>query len=145
MPGITNPTEGYFKDGNWGWDGTQWRKGAIPFAYTSQWYENLGTAAAAGGIYTQNSTAVPAGYIYVIQAMSIENETGARGMARLYVRPSGLYCCIGYVLTPAQYQPTFFTGQVVLKAGDIVTVQQFATVAGDDIRAVVIGYKVAIV
>jgi len=145
MPGITNPTEGYFKDGNWGWDGTQWRKGAIPFAYTSQWYENLGTAAAAGGTYSKNSAVVPAGYIYVLQALSIENDTGGRGMARVFARPSGLYTCLGYTLAPAQFQPTYFSGQVVLKAGDTVLVIQLATVAGDVIYASVIGYKVAIV
>lgn len=145
MPGITDPAEEYFKDGSWGWDGTRWRKGAIPFAYTAQWYENLGNASAPGGTYSVNSTAVPAGYIYVLQALSIENDTGARGMARIFARPSGLYTCLGYTLAPAQFQPTYFSGAIVLKAGDTVLVTQLATVAGDAIYASVIGYKVAIV
>jgi len=141
---ITDPTEAYFKDGGWGWDLTRWRKLALLFGYTDRWAENLGTAAAPGGTYTGAGTAVPAGYVYVLQALSIANNTGARGMSRVWIRSATYFCFLGCVATPAQYEPCYFSGAIVLKEGDYAVVQQADAVAGDVIYAAAVGYKMKI-
>ena len=49
------------------------------FAVNDRWNEWLGGTQSGAGAYTKSSTAVPAGYIYVLQFVFMSNQTGARG------------------------------------------------------------------
>jgi len=142
MPGITNPAEPFFKDGVWGWDGSDWQKAGIFLNYSDRYAVNLGQVGVAGGLYSATSGAVPAGKVYVINSVSMNNQTGARGAAVVHFRVAGLYATVAFTLAPLQYEPTVWNGAVALKQGDFIQVQQLATVAGDTIIACGLGYIV---
>lgn len=144
MPGITDPTEAYFKDGQWGWDGTQWRKLGLLWGFSEHYFENLGGTKDGDGTYETSSTAIPADYIYVVQCVLICNENAARGMARIALRPANEFHAIAYKLTPARYEPTVWEGAIALHEGDQVSVQQLSCINGDVLRASIWGYKMKI-
>ena len=66
MPGITDPTEAYFKDGQWGWDLTQWRKLPLVFGYTGKLVATVLNSNLAAGNPALNTGTVGAGYIWII-------------------------------------------------------------------------------
>lgn len=77
MPGITDPTEAYFKDGTWGWDGTQWRKLAMVWGYSERYAEiELEEDVSAGDVTLTFST-VPDGEVWVVGVFSAYLFTGS--------------------------------------------------------------------
>ena len=144
MTGITNPTEEYFKDGLWGWDGTQWRKAGIPFWYRASYFENIGGTATSTE-WSKYSTAVPTGYVYVVSAVSLRNETRAPGRAEFFLyNDAGQYLHLAWVASLAQYQPLIWTGNIILAAGWRIRVLMVAIQSGDTISGGIAGYEVAI-
>lgn len=144
MPGITDPAQPHFKGGLWGWDLSQWRRLAQIFGYTDRWVENLGGTKSGAGLYSVDGTAVPSGYVYVVQALSLGNMSGARGALFLKVISGATVIGLGYIATPVQYQAVISLGVIVLKEGDAVRVQQLACLDGDVLQGGVWGYKMAI-
>ena len=144
MTGITNPTEEYFKDGVWGWDGSRWRKLGLALWYYESYTENLGTTASGSDLCIWSS-AVPAGYIYIINAASIRNTTRAVRQAEILIRTdTNIETFIGCLVSPAQYQALTFTGNVVLSSGWRIFMTMSDCSADDIIQAGVAGYKVKI-
>lgn len=144
MTGITNPAEEYFKDGQWGWDGTAWQKLNLLFGVQDRWMENLGGTKSGAGSYIKLSTAVPAGYIYVVQILAAYNATTAPDYISLYLNDSATNYLIAKVLTPGVGIPLYVAGQYVLKAGDMVRVLVAGCLDGDVIGAFVWGYKMKV-
>lgn len=144
MSGPTNPTEIYFDKGQWGWDGTLWRKLNLTWGYNDRWVENLGTPADAGGGYFKASTAVPAGEVWTLQSIALSNQSGVRGIAFLGLICGGVTCILACNAAPPLNIPVLVTGAFTLKAGDIAFVQQLATVLNDVIVASVTGYKMKV-
>jgi len=144
VTGITNPTEEYFKDGAWGWDGTQWRKLALLWGYTERYAENLGGTKSGDGTYEQSGTVVPSGEVWVVECISLYNHSGARGAIALQVNDGTTNYAVTRNLTPVQYELVSFIGRLTLEAGDKVLVQQSACLDGDVLRGVAWGYKMAV-
>jgi len=144
MPGITNPAEAFFKDGTWGWDGTQWRKLPLVWGYSKIWDENLGGAGPTG-TYSATTSAIPADEVWVLQAVSLRNYTRAPASIQIYIaRASGGVVFLGFDSAPALAVPLLVTGTFVLRTGDTVWVAATSCVVGDTMQGGVVGYKMAI-
>ena len=144
MTGITNPTEEYFKDGLWGWDGTQWRKLGLALWYYEPYSQDLSCTASSStpGVW---SSAVPNGYIYIVNAASIKNATRAVDRAEIRVySDTNVNTYLNCLLSPAQHQPAIFTGQLVLSPGWKIFMTMIGCSVDDVIQAGVAGYKVKI-
>lgn len=100
----------------------------------------LGGTKVGAGEYTQSSTAVPAGYVYVLQFVFMSNQTGARGRIILRADDGTNNYSFEFVSAPARYEVVSYTGALVLKAGDTVKVSQTSCLDGDVIQAGVWGY-----
>lgn len=142
--GITDPTEPYFKNGGWGFDGTVWRKNNLLWGYHDRWYEDLGGDRDGDGTYTAHSTAVAAGYVHVVEFVSFRNITGSRGAVQLRAKVGVLFWILKYNATPVLNVPDIAYGPFTLKEGDQVTVRQSACLDNDELEAVVWGYKMRI-
>jgi len=144
MTGITNPTEEYFKDGLWGWDGTQWRKLGLALWYYEPYSEDL-SGTATGSSYVARSTTVPTGFVYIVNAASVGNFTRAAEYAeiRLYTDTDAMIYLV-QVISPALYQPAIFTGNLVLSPGWTIYLRVDGCAVDDTILAGVAGYKVKI-
>ena len=144
MSGITDPTEEFFKDGLWGWDGTQWRKLGLALWFHATYSEDL-SCTASSSTPSVWSSAVPAGYIYVVSSASIRNTTRAveRAEIRVY-SDTDVATFVSYLISLAQYQPIFFTGTLILPTGWRILMTMSGCSVGDVIQAGVAGYKVKI-
>ena len=144
MTGITNPTEEYFKDGLWGWDGTQWRKAGLPLWYRVTYMENLG-GTATGSSWEKYTSLVPSGYVYVIKAASIRNLTRVTGATQfLVLNNAGNYVQLAWVKSLDQYQPLMWGGDIIMSEGWKFGVIMAGTQTDDVVAGSVAGYKVAI-
>jgi len=141
MSGPTDPAEAHFDKGLWGFDGSEWQKLGLIWGYYDRWGEDLGATKSGDGTYNAITTAVPAGYVYVLQGISLVNISGARGMMRFYAEVGVPYYTVAVSVTPAQYVPLVFVGNGVLKAGDSVVVNQLSCLNGDVLYGGVWGYK----
>ena len=144
MTGITNPTEEYFKDGTWGWDGTQWRKQGILFGYRATVNESISNTNANAGINALNSATVPAGELWIIQLIGAMNvNTACSRIAFFVYRTPTEYPVLDQVTCTANVWVTW-AGNVVLKTGDYLKAYFLGCTAGDDIYLRYLGYKVSV-
>ena len=142
MTGITNPTEEYFKDGIWGWDGSQWRKIGIPFNYSADFYEDL-SGIASSTFYMESTSTTPAGEIRVILAASLRDATHATGAVSFsIVPPSGERIIVAWEPSLLSAQPLIYTGVLILPAGYKFTAMFSGVQNSDTMEGGVVGYKV---
>jgi len=142
--GITNPAEEYFKDGLWGWDGSQWRKLGLLFGYYDRWVERQRETNAAAGQNSLQTDAVPAGYIYILDAIVTMNLNKAVTHLKRVVG-DGIEVELSIATAvPTATHDTLFPISIVLKPGDYVKVYFLACDAGDDLFLEVWGYKMKI-
>jgi len=164
--GITDPSEEYFKSGLWGWatstwekllsvggrlftalhgwDGTNWRKLPLLWGYSDRWHEDLGGTQSGAGTYSGYTTAVPAGYVYVLQVASLRNASGARGRMYIQVYSNSTFVELASALTPAQNWSLVSQATIVLKEGDRVQILQTTCSDGDTLYGGAWGYKMKI-
>ena len=144
MTGITNPTEEYFKDGLWGWDGTQWRKLGLLLGYYDRLAGKTVNDNAAAGINTIDSATVPAGELWVVQAIAGINLNTEVTKIRLSLIAGSISCGLREDVPPAANWWLPWTGEVVLKEGDKIQASFLGCSAGDDIILSWWGYKVSV-
>jgi len=118
-----------------GYDGTLWRKLPLLWGYTDRFTQVLSETKSGDGQYSRSSTAVPPGYIHILQIAWIKNESGARGP--MYFRPynGSDYLPVAGLLAPAQNEIATLNGPIVLKPGDFVNLAQDSCLNGDAIMA----------
>lgn len=116
--GPTNPSETYFRQGKWMYNGSVWIPVPVLLGYNDRLYD-VASDTASGGNDALLSTAVPSGEIWIAEAIAA-TETGSaptRIQIGLYTSSSGLI-----VLKEAQtpvagvYETVF--GPFTLKEGD---------------------------
>ena len=124
-----------------GYIGTAWQKLPMLFGYTAIWDENLG-GIATGATYYKDTSTIPAGELWVLQAISARNLTRDPSSVFLRVgRASGSVVGLIYTVTPGAGVPVLATGEWVLRAGDVARVYLSGCQADDVIEAGIIGYK----
>jgi len=145
MLGITNPTEEYFKDGGWGWDGTRWRKLNLTFGYYDRYAERQEAENVPAGTQTYNFAAVPTGEVWVVTAFTAYCSTANPSAIALYHVATG----VG-VLLVAQQLPVVawivlpLVGTLVLKENDYLRAVFINCVLNDDVHAFAVGYKMKV-
>lgn len=145
MSGPTDPAEPHFDKGLWGWDLTQWRKLPMLWGYSAIWDENLG-GTATGAVWNKSTSAIPAGEVWVLRAVSVRNLTRATAPMTIYiVRASGASVYLDYAANQALGIPMLITGDFPLVTGDRVWIYIGTCQAGDVIHAGVCGYKMSLV
>ena len=144
MPGITNPTEGYFKDGTWGWDGTQWRKLNLVWGYYDRLIERQYNLSAAAGANTLTFTAVPAGEVWVYTTVTaVDANTGPTSIIVNIVSGGITYIAMAW-LSPGANGYRQISGQFILKAADYLTITISGCALNDDLWAWATGYKMKV-
>ena len=100
---------------------------------------------ATGTSYTKTSGVVPAGEVWVLQGLSIRNNTRATTGIEIYINLNGTgYVWLLYQAALARYIPALVTGQFTLGPGSYVVMIMKSTVVDDVIRAGITGYKMDI-
>ena len=141
---ITNPAEEFFKDGGWGHDGSQWRKLALLWGYSDVYKEAKSNTNADVGTNYLLFGAVPAGEIWIVTNAVAYNSITAGCSIALAPVVNASAVVIRYTIFITLTRYTDWQGWCVLKAGDYFRVGFYNCVAGDDIYAHVIGYKMAV-
>ena len=144
MSGITDPTEEYFKDGIWGWDGTQWRKLGLVFGYCDSIGGRVHVESATSGTNILSSPLVPTGTVCVVQGILVMNVNTATQCNILLVAGG-----VGYTLTervtlaPSTWYH-FAINPTIMKAGDYLRAYFINCQAGDDLYMDINGYKMKV-
>lgn len=111
------------------------------FGYNDRWTEDLSGIQSGAGTWEVHTTAVPAGYIYLLQFFYIKNTSGARGTATLRVNDGTDDFWMVQEDSPGRYEVVSFIGNLVLKEGDIAYMKQVSCADGDEISCGAWGYK----
>lgn len=127
-----------------GWTGTLWRKLPMVWGYSGRWAEREGYKMLADAAYVFDTVAVPADYVYKVEAASIHNNTGVRGTAFVAIRSGGTSYNLVSKTTPAIQEPTAWLGELTLAQGDQLRLYQNDCLTDDEMRACVWGYKMKI-
>lgn len=141
---ITQPTEEFFKDGQWGWDGSRWRKLALIWGFTDRLAENLGGTKSGDGTYSLYSTSVPAGEVHVVEKVSLFNDTTAPAAVAVAVKDGSTEWHVYRNSSPAKSIPDLVAGPFTLKEGDQIRIILWGCLNSDVIKAVVWGYKMVV-
>jgi len=124
-----------------GYTGSAWQKQGLIWAYYDTWAEDMGGTKSGAGVYMKTSSAIPAGFVYVLQAISILNNSGARGSIAIHSMGAIDYVTLAYMEAPPAFTPVFFTGEIALKAGDTLYIRQGGCLDGDVLLGGLRGYK----
>ena len=124
-----------------GHTGTAWQKLGMLWGYYDRWQEDLSETKVGAGNYTKLSTAVPAGYVYILEAAVARNATRAAGPASVQMLVAGTGIPLVWVASIVQFEPVLFSRRVTLKEGDQIRLVIAACQDLDEIEAFVHGYK----
>jgi hypothetical protein len=116
----------------------------VIFGYDDRWFENLSGVVPGAGAFENDSDPVPAGYVYVLENVSMRNNTGARGVAQIRVYTGAQHTIEAWTASLLRYEPLIFNGSNVLKEGDFVRIQQDSCEEGDVIAAGLRGYMMKV-
>jgi len=141
---VAQTTPADMRVGAHGWDGSVWRKLPLIWGYSDRWVVDLGETKDGDGNYEKSTTAVGAGEVYVLQAVTFYNETGVRGQASVWGMGGVNYLCLARDSAPAINEVVRWTGKLVLKQGDYVRVQQLNCINNDVLNVKVWGYKMKV-
>lgn len=144
MTGITNPLEEYFKDGQWGWDGTRWRKLNLTFGYYNRLADIVTYTMPGAATYNLYSSAVPAGYLWLVQSAGSMNSLHAVTQ-QIFAWDTVNVVPLQALVTPAlSVWNVYYHPGLVLKPGDQL-VCAFGTCTANDVLWLKIwGYIMAI-
>ena len=142
--GITNPAEVHFGKGLWGWLASTWVKLAALWGYSDRWNQNLSETCSAAGYVLKQTTAVPAGYVYVLEAVSMVLVNRATTWPSISLSDGATAVSLNASATLAANTLFFWVGRVTLKAGDYVELYLSGSQSGDTFTAGVWGYKMVI-
>ena len=143
MP-ITDPSEQYFKDGTWGWDGTRWRKLPLTWGYTDVYIENVRTNDAVAGLNDLDGSLVPAGEVWVVTNVVLFNTDSATTIIDMQVWLSPDAVLVRRVRDAIANYSAEWAGQVYLKAGYRMRAEFSGCTLNDNLRANFLGYKMAV-
>jgi hypothetical protein len=144
MSGITDPAEGYFKDGLWGWDLTQWRKLPLLFGYSDAWADSTVNNDLDAGANNVDLTAVASGYVVVLTSLSFVYVGTPPTYVTVQLSLGGSVYQLYRQLAPASNQLYDRQGWWILEAEDFVRCSVVGATLHDDLRVTGTGYAMAI-
>jgi len=98
-------------------DNTMW-------GYNAAWSEDLAALLGVAGTATKTTVNVPAGEVHVIEAISWQNQTGARGVMLFRVMGTAGDASLVREATPARYDPVVWAGRLTMHEGEHIEVKQ---------------------
>ena len=141
MSGITDPSEQYFKDGGWSWNGSIWIKGGLPFEYAGNVLGRVIDDAPAAGMNYVVGAAVPADEIWVITTMHVYDATSALDRVLLAILRGGAGYNVAVTGALAAGYGYSWVGNAYLEEDDAVRATLYGVVAYDYLRFGYTGYK----
>lgn len=105
--------------GEYGWIGGAWQKQPLLLGYSGDKTQNA-TASASTGTNTLNGDSVPAGEIWIVQAISANEATNAPSSLELQVVVNGIAIPLFTETVFAAGKFSNWSGEVVLSEGDNV-------------------------
>jgi len=145
MTGITNPAEAFFKDGQWTWDGSVWRKQPLLFGFSELAGEILAAGSLAAGTNVLAGAAGAAGEIAIVRQVAVRYVgTPPTSLQVLSVGTPGTPPVLAEysVVSNTWYCARCF---LVLEEGDYLTAVTAGATAGDALYFRYSGYKMSIV
>lgn len=142
--GPTLPTEEHFNKGQWGWDGSVWRKLGMVWGYEDTLAVVKSELSAAAGQNVLDTAAFAAGFVYVVQAIVGIDINSNPSQIRLLAVSSGNFVPLLQTATPGADTPVLWTGHMTLKEGDYIRVRFQGCTLNDDLYVYVLGYKMAV-
>jgi hypothetical protein len=139
--GPTIPTEQYFDKGLWGWDGSQWRKANVFLNFYDRYTERVTFTVTVAGTNILVTTAVPVGYVRVLQSVFARNNTRITSI-EIWLRTGAVYAC-PIVMAP-NTAAGFGVGEVgawAMKEGDLVCAVFLGCQVGDTLELTIWGYR----
>ena len=127
-----------------GWDGSAWRKLSLIWGYSGRWRQTITGTAVGAGKATAISTGLDAGYVYVVQALSLQHDAAAAKDCYILVTGDAVAATLvrDVAVTPLNTLP--WTGELTLKSGDIITAEALAPGDGKHVYLHIWGYKMKI-
>lgn len=142
--GPTQPTEEYFNRGQWGHDGTRWRKLPVLWGYTDRYAEaEVNLSAATGGNVLIFST-VPTGEVWRVTGLTWVNINTACSAISAILNDGSNQYSVSVEPVPAANVYKSILVDVTLKAGDNLQIGFYGCVLNDDLYAWAFGYKMAV-
>lgn len=144
MMGPTIPTEEYFDKGQWGHDGTQWRKLNLVWGYYDRLVEQVTIADASAGNNLLYHTIVPAGYLWIVRGVNVrDTPTAALCFCVIYDGATAYYIYEYGTLVASTFR-LFSPGEIVLKPGDRILSDFYGCALHDVLVSVLWGYKMKV-
>jgi hypothetical protein len=144
MSGITDPSEEYYKDGLWGWDGSQWRKLTLQFGYTGIYVSQVVNTNLAAGTNNLSDTAVPAGEIHVITNILIRYVGTPPTQIAARIVSGAVIVDLFVVRSPVSAVSYDRQGWWVLGPGDVLRLSITGATATDDALIDIAGFRMTI-
>ena len=113
------------------------------FGYNNRYSETGSDLNAAGGNVAKYGATVPAGEIWILQAIEGHNNTTATTNV-LGVDNAGAFQVLKRQAQASVTEHTYWTGEIILAAGDRPRVTFLSTIAGDDLYWQFWGYKMKV-
>lgn len=116
-----------------GWVGAAWQKNPLLLGYSGDQTEQISDLNADEGTDTLASAAVPAGEIWIVEAVSARNLTKAEIRLLSYVVANGVDVVLQEHTTTIAAEFAVWSGAVTLSEGDTVNAIFYDCDAGDDL------------
>lgn len=141
---VTQTSPADLTPGIEGWDGAAWRKLALLWGYSDVWSEVQSGTATGEGDATATTSAVPAGYIFVLQAVSAFHSADANKRLTISAVVGGAAIRLVDEADAIPGLHSCWAGGVVLKEGDGLYAIAVAPGDGKKCWIHVCGYKMKI-
>jgi hypothetical protein len=124
-----------------GTDGTDIIISGVPIAYHDRIAERVSDLTADAGTNNLDSTAVPAGSVYVIQSVAAVDVDNAPTLIQILSQGTAVYGFLNEDVSPAADRALIWTGAITLKEGDYIRGHFEGVTANDDIVLDVWGFE----
>jgi hypothetical protein len=118
----------------YGWIGGDWQKAPLPFGYSGDWSEQV-NGTGTGGADTLLGTQVPAGEIWIVQAIAAVNASAVTtSTVSIYATVNGVNVILNQVATPAAGSYVLWSGAIVLSENDRISALFSNTTGANNIQ-----------
>ena len=142
--GITNPGEPYFKNGGWGWNGSEWVKLGVVWGYSAVYQESAVNNDAAAGTNYLSGAVVPAGEVWVLTNIIVWDLATANSYINLMLHDGVNVHVIHRKKGPTADVAEEWSGHVYLQAGDKLYCGFYGCALHDVLSMTGFGYKMKV-